>query len=187
MKKSTFFLALFIFPALLFSQNVAETIYKIEKSYTPIFSKNEAFIEMRLLRAYTKGKTDTAYSFTVRVVTKSAEAVGGASSFAISRYAWAAGASQAYVYNKEDKFISLTPAQLKELKEGGNEVYKHTKESNAEYVCSYTVDKLTLGAELVPGKQLYYFFAIEDAIFKMPEQDFIDLVYVIVKANSLIN
>lgn len=187
MKQIKFLVVLSILPVSLFSQNIAETIYKIEKSYTPILSKNEAFIEMRLLKAYTKGKEDTTYSFTVRVVTKSAEAVGGASSFAFSRYAWAAGANEAYVYNKEDKFITLTPAQLKELKDGGNEVYLHTKQSTVEHVCTYSVDKLTLGAELVPGSQPYYFFAIEDAIFKMTEQDFLDLVKVIVKANSLIN
>lgn len=187
MKKNCLSLALFILPFILLSQNIAETIYKIEKSYTPIFSKNEAFIEMRLIKTYTKGQNDFDFAFTVRVITKSAEVVGGASSFAISRYAWAAGASEAYVLNKEDKFISLSPAQLKELKDGGNEVYLYTKQSTVEHVCAYTVDKLTLGAEYVPGSQPYYFFAIEDAVFKMTEQDFLDLVKVIVKANSLIN
>ncbi len=67
-------------------------------------------------------------------------------------------------------------------------MYLHTKQSNVEQVCTITVDKLTLGAELIPKNfpGISYFFAIDDAIFKMTEEDFIDLIRVIVKANSLI-
>ncbi len=85
---TTLFVILFHLPVQGIAQLVAETVYKIEQTYSPLLSKNESGVELRLLKNYELGNTDTSFAFTVRVISKTALAVGGVGSFAFSGYGW---------------------------------------------------------------------------------------------------